>query len=56
MSQNMVSADFKGDYKKIVYVTNDRAYALAQKDEMQVLTGDLYDVASVKMLVVRKKV
>jgi hypothetical protein len=55
MSQNLIAADFKGEYKKIVYVTNDRAYALAQKDECQVMTGDNYDVKSVKMLVVMKK-
>lgn len=56
MSQNFIGADFKTIGKAFVYVTDDRAYAKAQRDEWEATTNDKYEIASVKLLIVRKKV
>jgi hypothetical protein len=40
----------------IVYVTDNDRYAKAEKDEMQLMTGDKYEITTMKLYIVRRKV
>jgi hypothetical protein len=55
MSQNQIGADFTKN-KEIVYVTDNKRYALAQKDEWNTITqSNDYEAIETYLFIVRQK-
>jgi len=52
---DLVNGNFSSE-SGIVYVTDTKEYAKAEKSEYQAITGDKYEVVKMELFIVREKV